>query len=75
MSGLVTSAQLSPAQWALLSAKELKFLANTCYRDSARCHSNSNPMYICEKNVGDFAYLFPAEDAELCHKDKITQTI
>ncbi len=75
LSGLVPLVQPSPAQLALLSSEELKFLANTRYRDSSHRQTNINSIYICEQSVGYFAYLFPSEDAELRHQDKITRTI
>ncbi len=40
MSGVVALAQLSQAQWALFTAEEINFLADTRFRDSARRHIN-----------------------------------
>ena len=75
LSGVVELAQLSQAQWALFSTEELKFLSNTRYRDSIRRHKSNNSFYICEQRVGDFAYLFPSEEAVMRHQDKITTTV
>ena len=75
LSGVVELAQLSQAQWALFSTEELKFLSNTRYRDSIRRHKYDKSFYICEQRVGDFAYLFPSEEAVMRHQDKITTTV
>ena len=67
MSGVVALAQLSQAQWALFSTDEIKILSNTRFRDSIRRHKDNNSFFICKQRVGDFAYLFPSEDAVLRH--------
>jgi hypothetical protein len=75
MSGVVALALLSQAQWALFSSEEIKILSNPRFRDSIRRHKNDNSFFICEQRAGDFAYLFPSEDAVLRHQDKITHTV